>query len=264
MAYRDGSTRKGKLLCVHTTFLLCTPQTLLGFAVTEDTLLARFWPKYKYKFDDSRRVTDEKRSSHADSSGRKSLKKINEQFTSSTSCSTFRSVFSDNGNHESVVETHLPSSSHDQYSDHLRAVGWKLTEFTAARPSPRSATGTTGGAAISARSHLRIDSSLDVLSCTQTVEDHEPIDFAAAIVHGCQSRILWVACYLTDSQGASALNLTKLARLGALVHTMNLPCVIVGDFNLTPHELIATQWTNYVVRLSPHTKPRPHAQMEDA
>ena len=47
------------------------------------------------------------------------------------------------------------SSSHDQFSDQLRAVGWKLTEFTAARPSSRSATGTTGGAATLARSHLR-------------------------------------------------------------------------------------------------------------
>ena len=116
-----------------------------------------------------------------------------------------------------LVETHLPSARHDQHSDQLRAVGWKLTEFSAARPSPRSATGTTGGAAISARSHLRIDSSMDVLSCAQTVEDHEPIDFAAAIVHGCHARILLVTCYLTDSQGTSELNLTKLARLGAIV-----------------------------------------------
>ena len=72
------------------------------------------------------------------------------------------------------------------------AVGWKLTELTAAPPSPRSATGTTGGAAILARSRLRIDSSLDVLSGAQTVEDHEPIDVAAAIAHGCHSRILLV------------------------------------------------------------------------
>ena len=80
------------------------------------------------------------------------------------------------------------------------------------------------------------------LSCAQTVESHEHIDFAAAIVHGCHSHILLVTCYFTDSQGASALNLTKLARLGALVCTMNLPYVIVGDFNMTPDELVATQW----------------------
>ena len=127
-----------------------------------------------------------------------------------------------------LVETHLPSSSHDQYSDQLCAVGWKLTEFTAARPSPRLATGTTGGAAILARSHLRIDSSLDVLSCAQTVEEREPIDFAAAIVHGCHSRILLVACYLTDSQGASALNLTKLARFGPLVSLHEPPTCDCG------------------------------------
>ena len=145
-----------------------------------------------------------------------------------------------------VVGTHLPSSSHDQYSDQLRAVGWKLTEFTASQPSPRSATGTTGGAAILSRAHLRINSSLDVLSCAQTVEEHEPIDFAAVTVHGCHSRILLVTCYLADSQGASALNLTKLARLGALVHTMNLPYVIVGDFNMALDELVA-QWIDQIL-----------------
>ena len=67
-----------------------------------------------------------------------------------------------------LVETHLPIARHDQISDQLRAVGWKLTAFTAARPSPRSAKGTTGGAAILARSHMRVGSSLDVLSCASS------------------------------------------------------------------------------------------------
>ena len=65
------------------------------------------------------------------------------------------------------------------------------------------------------------------MSCAQTFEDHEPIDLAAAIVHGCHSRILLVSCYFTDSQGACALNLTKLASLGGFIHTMYLPYVIV-------------------------------------
>ena len=125
-----------------------------------------------------------------------------------------------------LVATHLPIARHDQISDQLRAVGWKLAEITAAGPSPRSAKGTTGGAAILARSHLRVDSSLDFLSCVKSDEDHEPIEFAAAIVHGCHSRILLVNCYLTDSQGASALNLTKLARMGALIQTLHLLCEI--------------------------------------
>ena len=117
-----------------------------------------------------------------------------------------------------LVETHLLAASRDQYSDQLRAVGWLPSKFTAARPSPRSVAGTTGGAAILSRSHLRFDSSLATLICEQfenTAEEHEPIDFAAAFVHVCHSRIMLVACYLTDSQGASALNLMKLARLGA-------------------------------------------------
>ena len=51
---------------------------------------------------------------------------------------------------------------------------------------------------------------------------------------------------LTDLQAASALNLTTRARLGALVHTMHLPYVIVGDFNMTLDELVATQWIDQI------------------
>ena len=47
--------------------------------------------------------------------------------------------------------------------------------------------------------------------------------------------------YLTDSDGACALNLTKLARPGAFVYTMHLPHVIVGDLNMTPEQLVATK-----------------------
>ena len=74
-----------------------------------------------------------------------------------------------------------------------------------------------------------------------------------------------MTCYLTDFQGAGALNLTKFARLGALVHTTNLPYVIVADFNMTPDELIATQCVDqFRGQIVTHTKPCPHVQMEDA
>ena len=46
--------------------------------------------------------------------------------------------------------------------------------------------------------------------------------------------------------GRCALILTKLAHLGALVNTMNLPYVIVGDTNMTSDELVATQWVDQI------------------
>ena len=46
------------------------PQTLSGFVVTEDTPLTSHEPKFKV--DGSQKLTDEKRPSHAASSGRKS------------------------------------------------------------------------------------------------------------------------------------------------------------------------------------------------
>ena len=119
-----------------------------------------------------------------------------------------------------LVETHVPTARRDQYSDQLRAVGWKLSEFTATQPSPSSATGSTEGAAILARSHLTFDSFLDVLSCAQTVEDHEPTDFAAAIVHGCHSRILLVTCYYTDSRAL----VRSISRSAHVWERSNTPC----------------------------------------
>ena len=87
-------------MCVQTTFLPCAPQTLRGFFSYQiHTLFTGCEPKYDDKFDESKRLTDEKRSSHADSSRRECLKKNNEQFTSSTSFSAFRSVY-DTENHE--------------------------------------------------------------------------------------------------------------------------------------------------------------------
>ena len=65
------------------------------------TPFARYEPKYENKLDEPKRFTYEKRSSHADSSRRKCLKKNTEQFTASTSFNTFRSVFWHYGNHES-------------------------------------------------------------------------------------------------------------------------------------------------------------------
>ena len=124
------------------------------------------------------------------------------------------------------VETHLPSALHDQYSDQLRAVGWRLTEFTAACPSPRSATGTTGGAAILARSHLRIHSSLDVLSCAQTVEDHEPIDLVAAIVRGCHSCIFVGDLYTSRTLRALEALARSISRSPHVWERSYTPCTI--------------------------------------
>ena len=58
------------------------------FVVNEDIHLSQVCEP-NYKFDASKKFSGEKRPSHAASSGRKSLKKYDDQFTSSTS-DTFR------------------------------------------------------------------------------------------------------------------------------------------------------------------------------
>ena len=79
----DGSTRKGKALRVHTAVLHCTPQRLRDVAVTErqHAFSQVTSPSSSTHSMNRRDVLNEKRSSHADSSGRKCLKKDNEHFT---------------------------------------------------------------------------------------------------------------------------------------------------------------------------------------
>ena len=93
------ATLGSKSCCVHTTFLHCAHQTLRGFAVTEDVHLSQVMnPKYKHKFDESKNLLMRNGQANADSSGRKSVKKHDEQFTSSTH---FRWCVRHDGDHES-------------------------------------------------------------------------------------------------------------------------------------------------------------------
>ena len=99
--WRQNSVKKS-WWCVRTTFLRCAPQATQWFCgYRRHTPVTRYEPKYENKLDESKRFTGEKRSTHADSSGKKCLKKNTEQFTASTSFNTFRSVFWHYGNHES-------------------------------------------------------------------------------------------------------------------------------------------------------------------
>ena len=89
----DGRTRKGKSLCVSIpdsfTALRATPG---GLVVTDGIQLFTGY-KPKYNSFCSQNFTRSKRPSHADTTGRKRLKKNGEQFTSSTSFSTFQISF---------------------------------------------------------------------------------------------------------------------------------------------------------------------------
>ena len=57
--------------------------------------------EFKYNFDESKKFKDETRPSHANFSGWKNLRNYDEQFTSSTSPNTFRSLSRRHGNYES-------------------------------------------------------------------------------------------------------------------------------------------------------------------
>ena len=79
-------------MCPYNIPTLRTSSTPWFCGYRRHTPFARYESKYENKLDGSKRFTYEKRSSHAESSGRKCLKKNTEQFTASTSFNTFRSV----------------------------------------------------------------------------------------------------------------------------------------------------------------------------
>ena len=101
-ALRRQYSEKKSCWCVRTTFQRCAPQATPWFCgYRRRTPFTRYEPKYENKLDESKRFTNEKRSSHADSSGRKCLKKNTEQLTASTSFNTYRSILWHYVNHES-------------------------------------------------------------------------------------------------------------------------------------------------------------------
>ena len=54
--------------------------------------------------------------------------------------------------------------------------------------------------------------------------------------------VLIVVLYLSDSLNFTGINVQKLGEVGALICRLNLPAVILVDWNMSLGELIETDW----------------------
>ena len=93
--------------------------------------------------------------------------------------------------------------------------------------------GTTGGVALAFRKHLsRLDAPGN--------HDHR---WTASIFQAKNTEMLLVMLYLQVGEGPTGYtNRQVLTEVGALILTLNIPYIVMGDFNCEPEELLETTW----------------------
>ena len=141
-----------------------------------------------------------------------------------------------------IAETHVAAEAPANAS-WLRKNGWRHW-WTPAQPSMKSQDGTCGGTGILARAGYRVSSILAELGGTQQVKElvQEALDWTAVVIHLRGMRVLFVVVYCTHTIGFQDNNLLKLGQIGALIDMLDLPFIVVGDWNQPPAELAAVGW----------------------
>ena len=132
------------------------------------------------------------------------------------------------------------------------ARGWK-TVVSPARETARA--DRAGGVLIAAKKHASVHSyrhlamydgqSYGLRCLNSKIFRPGPIDFngfVALSVRCCGITITAISLYMEPSIGLTGPNLSRLAMLGAFVDSLAGPWAIVGDWNATPQELVATSW----------------------
>lgn len=114
--------------------------------------------------------------------------------------------------------------------------------FNPAEPSSKSSSGTHGGELVATRAHtLSNPIEPDLLD---HIASHfgAPLRFAACLVRFKDLTLIFLTCYLWDSEGLSERNNIILTQINMLVHILNLPIVCFGDFNLKTQEFLESGW----------------------
>ena len=114
------------------------------------------------------------------------------------------------------------------------AKGWR-SEWSGARTTEG---GTRGGTAICSPVYLKVSvgPSRDLIEGTQRLY----WTVATLIRKSCQCIV--VSVYLTGQLRYTGENVSKLAAIASMLSLHRLPFAIVGDWNMTPAQLMATGW----------------------
>ena len=111
-------------------------------------------------------------------------------------------------------------------------------------PSTNSTEGhhNTGGEAIAVLKHLCTAPVLEAVLQSIIDTSGRHLNFAACTIslHGYD--ILLITAYLLHSEGMSENNNLIMQQIMLLVHVMNLPFILVGDFNMPPASMQDSGW----------------------
>ncbi len=138
-----------------------------------------------------------------------------------------------------MVETHQQSGT--QIKADLRQNG-RRAFLNHAAPSAKSALGSHGGEAIAPLSHLNIRPVDQELLKEISKVTAEPLRWVVAVLLRKALPIMVGNVYMWDSEDLSDRNINILRQLYIVKQVIQLPCFIIGDFNMTPETLRSSVW----------------------
>ena len=153
------------------------------------------------------------------------ITKYGDQFLDFLKCTSYKALL--------VTETHLPAGKIPAAILALRAMGWRAV-FAPAVRTGRSEAGTAGGALALIRSNYA------TAECDPDEATGEDWAMVSILFKGMQ--VDCYSLYLTDGIGFSGANVHKLSQLATAVRARAKPFMIFGDWNMTPGQLLETNW----------------------
>eukprot|EP00959_Pyramimonas_sp_CCMP1952_P171983 3593595-Pyramimonas_sp.AAC.1 len=157
--------------------------------------------------------------------------------------------------HYCFVETHIGRADIKSWDVKARAEGLKLF-CNPARPSRKDAReldnghANEGGEWIITHGHLRVHSlSLASAPMLQSDGSQSNDGFCAVLVHMKGYSFVLVTFYGYCSYGFTGPNIKRYRRLGALLYALQLPWVVVADFNISA---AAINKAEFVSRIGGH------------
>ena len=116
---------------------------------------------------------------------------------------------------------------------HARGLGWSTSHSAAKRTA---AQGVSGGCAVAARKGIGI---------CQHPDGHVAPDRQRRVNHAWVNGIIRggahvFSVYAKDGIGPVGENLQRLEELAAAIRSISGPCIVAGDWNMTPHTLAQT------------------------
>ena len=133
-------------------------------------------------------------------------------------------------------EHHLRGKSLMLGRDWAQQQGWRST-WTQASWSGRSEKGTSGGVAMFSKKHLHLSSMIVHRQGGDTVSELKGQDWIALPLKLRGITVLFVAAYMTHGVGVGGANIRKMSGIMEAILKLQLPFIIMADWNMEPQEL---------------------------